>query len=268
MKYTKLILAILATTYINSMSTQAFASAATQYVVSNPQSASSTAGYGSEITSWNSTYDVTSGTPHLSVDVAMGTNNVTDDGFWLVVNNGGNPKGIVDQLAILYGDLKNNKITAYKYDGGNSPNSYTDASAYLMTFDVPFKFQSTSEYSFNLDVSALNSINLPNWKGAQFGDTVGIWFHNTRQEHATYNGSLLTSFSQNDGWMDTDHTSTSAICSDGKPRVGGTCKCDNGGGQGGNGGTGGGAVPEPGSLGLLGLAMATMGIALRRRNAS
>ncbi len=265
MKTTRFILAFLATTAINSMAVQAIAcstpatpgcsSNATKYVVSNPQSASSTAGYGTEISKWSAAYDVTSGTPQLSLDVAMGTNTVSDDGFWMVVNNGGNPKGIVDQLAILYGDLKNNKITAYKYDGGNSPNSYVDASAYLMTFDVPFKFQSTTEYSFNLDVSALNSINLPNWKGAQFGDTAGIWFHNTRQEHATYNGNLLTSFSQNDGWMDTDHTPTVAFCADGKPRSGSGCKCSDPGTP----------VPEPGSLGMLGMAFAALGVAMRRR---
>ena len=65
------------------------------------------------------------------------TDNGDSDGFWLVVTDGDNPKGDGSSHAILYGDIENNRVTAYTYDGTNSANSYQNGTL-LGTYENAF----------------------------------------------------------------------------------------------------------------------------------
>ena len=66
-------------------------------------------------------------------DVKMNSSNYID-GFWLVVNNGPNPKSSnVNELAIMYGDLATNTLTTYVYNGQNRSNSWYTPGIFLQT---------------------------------------------------------------------------------------------------------------------------------------
>lgn len=134
------------------------------------------------------------------------------DGFWLVVSDGPNPKGNVDEFAILYGDADTNTLTAYIYDGVNSANSHTDAGSYLDTFNLGYTDNGNSgTFSFSFDATTINSLfNTPDWDGVSFGANMGIWLHPMLDANFGYDqNGLLTSLGYSaQGWLDTKNRNT------------------------------------------------------------
>lgn len=156
------------------------------------------------------------------------------DGFWLVVNAGGNPKGIRGELAIFYGDLSSGQLTAYEYDGRNSSTSWSNLANELQDFGTAIQTNGNA-FNFSIDVSAMNErTDLgTEWRGAQFAEQVGIWYHPSW-------GTTMTSdpfsygYSQQ-GWYDVSYRNT--LVTD---------------------------VPEPGTIALFGSALLGL-FGLRRK---
>ena len=196
------------------------------------------------------------------------------DGFWLVVSDGPNPRGDSSDYAILYGDLNNNSITAYTYDGENNSNSY-ETGTYLGTYDNAFSDGGQhARYGydltmFSLDVGAINDSFGDEWTGVALGEQAGIWFHQSADSQFDYadNGEILDySFSSqmflDRGNDDITNTFASPDCvtSQSFQFVN---SCDST--QIAGGAVGGGSVPAPGGLALVLVGLAGFG-AMRRRN--
>jgi hypothetical protein len=138
----------------------------------------------------------------------IGTDAVT--GFWLVLNDGPNPKKSgPSELAILYADFSNNKLLAYAYNGANNPNSINDQNGFIGDFSSSL-VKTSDSIGFNLDVSSINAFSAaPDWKGMQYDDELGIWFHVTVDYAITGDGQqspfgFLKGDNGKQDWFDTD----------------------------------------------------------------
>lgn len=102
------------------------------------------------------------------------------NGFWLVVSDGENPKGNVDEYAILYGDLEEGRVSAFVYTGQNNPNSY-NTTPLLGIFDNSITVTENAgvqEVSVSLNATEINNYSPEDgWDGVAYGASLGIWFH-------------------------------------------------------------------------------------------
>jgi hypothetical protein len=125
------------------------------------------------------------------------------DGFWLVVNNGPNPKSSnAKELAIMYGDLQNNTLSTYVYNGANNANSILDPGILLQTDSLT---TSSFDFSFNISTAAINSWNSPSqdYTGISFDENIGIWFHFSSGSDFTYTNGDITGYTfEKQGWYD------------------------------------------------------------------
>ncbi len=207
----------------------------------------------------------------------------TKDGFWLVATAGDNPKGDGASHAILYGDLKNNRITAYTYNGENSSNSF-ERGTLLGTYENVFSPGGTDAVQgydltmFSLDVSSINNALGAEFDGVQIGEEAGIWFHQSSGSEFTYgaDGSIVDYVFDTQMFLDVGNNDNTIItgtadCITGQ-RTGNVPgyinSCDSTQLVGGFVGSaqGGGSVPAPGGLALILLSLAGFGLKLRRKS--
>ncbi|MEM8799184.1 MAG: PEP-CTERM sorting domain-containing protein [Pseudomonadota bacterium] len=179
------------------------------------------------------------------------------EGFWLVISDGPNPKFFQNEYAILYGDLENNRITAYNYNGENKADSWNDPGEFIASFTDAFSVSDVNAglAEFTIDVTNINAYvpqdfrHLPandpkrdRWDGVRFEHEIGIWFHFVDDLSASYrrNGRIKNFHFGREGWVDIKDRKTKRN----PPPT---------------------DVPEPASMGILGVGLIGMGIAARRR---
>ena len=133
-------------------------------------------------------------TNEFSFKVAIDGNS---EGFTLAVNDGPNPKGHADELALFYFDNsgKNPVVTAYNYDGENNLGSYQNehlvsslnSDSPFTSIEVTTDEHGNSMLSFSLDATSIveHSDN-PDWTGVGFQDNIGVWLHPVDGLETTY----------------------------------------------------------------------------------
>lgn len=115
-------------------------------------------------------------------------------GFWLVLSPGENPKANVNEYAIFYGDAKKKKVTSYVYNGGWKEKSYKYEN-FIQKDKLQVKDHGDKlSVSMTIDTSHINSfLDTPDWKGVDFSQNIGIWFHPVLDPTINYfnDGSLM-----------------------------------------------------------------------------
>ena len=183
---------------------------------------------GSELVSIKSTFnDVTQ---LFTWDAAFNSAKVKS--FWLVVNNGNNPKSAdVNELAIMFGDLATGRLSTYVYNGLNSASSWNNPGI-LLDSNLNSLTSTTNGFSISLDTSNINSygydpVPSDESNGIAFDSKIGLWFHFS-ENAITFNndGSIAAYKVGKQGYRDAGNLTTS--------------------------------VPAPGALVLLGLGLIAM----------
>jgi len=191
------------------------------------------------------------------------------DGFWLVATAGDNPKGDGTSHAILYGDLKNNRITAYTYNGENSSNSF-ESGTLLGTYENVFSDGGQHfKYGYDLTMFSLD-----------VSDINGIWFHQSSGSEFTYgaDGGIVDYVFDTQMFLDVGNNDNTinrgtVNCTTGETTGSipgyidscGSTQLAGGFAGSSSGGTtsGGGSVPAPGGLALILVGLAGLGRKLR-----
>lgn len=182
---------------------------------------------GGQISAIASTYDTNTSVFTWNVSFSDGVAKDTD-GYYLVVGPGPNPKGHAFEYAIIYFDassLANPNVSIYRYNGNNDGTSFLTPGDLLASSRTPGQTTITSSASaaggartFNLTVnaSAINALFNPpttpqqaDWRGIQYGQNIGVWFHPVTGLSTTYSGTSLTKFDfRGQGWLDTANERT------------------------------------------------------------
>lgn len=176
--------------------------------------AANNGGMSDQLDTVTSTFDDVS--EQFTWDVEFNSDPTPVDGFWLVVNNGPNPKSSnVNELAIMYGDMDTGVLTTYAYNGQNNANSIINPGILLQTDTFT---ADSSSISIDINASAINAWNSPQtspgYTGIAFDQNIGIWFHVSTNSTFGYNAALDTIESYaygNQGWYDKSNLTTVTV---------------------------------------------------------
>ena len=138
------------------------------------------------------------------------------DGFTLAINDGPNPKGHGDEMALIYFDNSGTEpvITAYNYNGQNNFTSFHDTPlASSLNVGSPFSgIEVTTDdsgntvFCFTMDGTGINQHSTgSDWTGVAFDESVGMWLHPMTGLETSYGvDGYLNSWSyESEGWFDT-----------------------------------------------------------------
>lgn len=221
MKSIKIAAALLAT----FISASVFAGPVYEYSIDTPPGSAGAGDIKNVTTSYDASNEIFSWAYTIGRDNAGNLS----DGFWLVVTDGENPKGDMNEYAILYGDVSGNRVSAYEYSGLNNANSYITPGNLLDSFTGIISSSDddkgtanlnddTRTIGFSIDVSDINDGNEDTnegiWEGTQFGEKIGIWFHPSSSSTFTYSSETgnLTSYGYNrQGYYDTGNQTTTTV---------------------------------------------------------
>lgn len=208
---------------------------------SSPQPVGGSYGYnaaGGSVEFINSTFN--DATKQLTFDIQFqGT--LTTRGFWLVINNGPDPKNQPGNYALFYFDATSfaaPKLTAYGYNGQNNGSSFQDGNGSVSGNQAPDLIKGINEAAgfvnsisagdsagkrrFQFSVNATGIINraplypAPDssaWEGTGFGNKLGIWMHTLANGVSfSYDNTRggITAFNKgsSEGWLDGNNFQT------------------------------------------------------------
>lgn len=186
------------------------------YEVNNPKGSANAGDIKNIKTSYNTNNDVFS----WSYTIEKNSANKSSDGFWLVVTDGENPKKNANEYAILYGDTDVNKLSVYEYSGQNNANSWQNPGNLLASVSNLFNVTDNGDLrtiSFDFDATDINnnngidSVSNPGmWKGLNFFEKIGVWFHPSTDTTVAYDpSSRIEGFKYGtQGWYDTKDRKT------------------------------------------------------------
>ena len=167
---------------------------------------------GSELVSINSTFN--DATQLFTWDAAFTPTN-TVKSFWLVVNNGVNPKeSDVNELAIMFGDLTTGRLSTYVYNGKNSATSWNSPGE-LLDSNLTSLMSTVNGFSISLDTTNINAhgydpVPAGESNGIAFDSKIGLWFHfSDRAIDFDQNGRITQYNVGNQGWRDAANLTTS-----------------------------------------------------------
>jgi hypothetical protein len=174
-----------------------------------------------------STYDSESKVFTWDVIFANGVARDTD-GYWLVVNDGPDPKNRSRRHAIIYfdaTDLANPEVSVYRYNGRNDAESYDTPGKLLASTRGAARSEIVASareegnariFSLRIDASRLNQFyagrsDFANWEGIRFDENIGVWFHPVSGAEFDYDTRRLTNLDGGSGWIDGSNLTTSVI---------------------------------------------------------
>ena len=175
-------------------------------------------------------------TETLSFEMTIGG---TPDGFTVAINDGPNPKGAPNELALFYFDRNGGDpvVSVYNYNGKNTQTSWDGGQQIATSLAASSPFLSINEttdangnrvFSFEVDAGFIQDFYAtdPTWVGVDVADKIGMWLHPVDHLDSSYdhNGYLTEWDAGKMSWYDSHNQLTDKEIIDGKDCATGGCE--------------------------------------------